>query len=79
MQSTLSECEFLRFSPEVIEVTNPYRMAYDTDQPFTDLLATATVLPIFDGSNVGIRKRHMQDLMLSKDYDAWASTYGASS
>ena len=35
------------------------------------------VLPIFDGGNVGIRRRHMQDLMLSKDYDPWASTYGS--
>ncbi|KAL8722721.1 MAG: hypothetical protein Q9225_000833 [Loekoesia sp. 1 TL-2023] len=50
--------------------------AYDTDQPFADLLNTAMVLPIFDGGNVGIRRRHMQDLMLSKDYDPWASTYG---
>jgi hypothetical protein len=36
------------------------------------------VLPIFDGGNVGIRRRHMQELMLAKDYDAWASTYGPS-
>ncbi|KAG8525762.1 uncharacterized protein KY384_000522 [Bacidia gigantensis] len=50
--------------------------AYDADQPFADLLNTAMVLPIFDGGNVGIRRRHMQELMLSKDYDPWASTYG---
>lgn len=52
--------------------------AYDADQPFADLLNTAMVLPIFDGGNVGIRRRHMQELMLSEDYDAWASTYGPS-
>ncbi|MCJ1420986.1 hypothetical protein MMC32_007348 [Xylographa parallela] len=52
--------------------------AYDADQPFADLLTTAMVLPIFDGGNVGIRRRHMQQLMLSKDYDSWASTYGPS-
>ncbi|KAG9231473.1 acyl-CoA dehydrogenase/oxidase [Amylocarpus encephaloides] len=50
--------------------------AYDADQPFTELMNAAMVLPIFDGGNVGIRRRHMQELMLSKDYDAWASTYG---
>lgn len=55
-----------------------YRTAYDLDQPFSDLLNTATVLPIFDGGNVGIRRRHMQDLMLSPTYDAWASTFGPS-
>ena len=54
------------------------RTAYDTDQPFVDLLNTAMVLPIFDGGNVGIRRRHMQELMLSEGYDAWASTYGPS-
>ena len=54
------------------------RTAYDADQPFADLLNTAMVLPIFDGGNVGIRRRHMQDLMLSKDYDSWASTFGPS-
>ena len=54
------------------------RTAYDTDQPFADLLNTAMVLPIFDGGNVGIRRRHMQELMLSTDYDAWASSYGPS-
>ncbi|KAL9606435.1 MAG: hypothetical protein Q9179_000401 [Wetmoreana sp. 5 TL-2023] len=52
--------------------------AYDADQPFADLLNTAMVLPIFDGGNVGIRRRHMQELMLSNDYDPWASTYGPS-
>ncbi|KAI1386141.1 acyl-CoA dehydrogenase NM domain-like protein [Hypoxylon trugodes] len=50
--------------------------AYDSDQPFAELLNNAMVLPIFDGGNVGIRRRHMQELMLSPDYDAWASTYG---
>ncbi|KAK1833931.1 acyl-CoA dehydrogenase/oxidase C-terminal [Podospora conica] len=52
--------------------------AYDNDQPFADLLNTAIVLPIFDGGNVGIRRRHMQELMLSPTYDAWASTFGPS-
>ncbi|KAL9635770.1 MAG: hypothetical protein Q9164_003251 [Protoblastenia rupestris] len=52
--------------------------AYDADQPFADLLNTAMALPIFDGGNVGIRRRHMQDLMLLKDYDPWSSTYGRS-
>jgi len=53
--------------------------AVDLDQPFAELLNTAMVLPIFDGGNVGIRRRAMQQLMLSPTYDAWASTYGPSS
>ncbi|KAB5554371.1 acyl-CoA dehydrogenase/oxidase [Coniochaeta sp. 2T2.1] len=52
--------------------------AYDLDQPFSELLNMAMVLPIFDGGNVGIRRRHMQQLMLSPTYDAWAATYGPS-
>ncbi|TIC95724.1 Nitroalkane oxidase [Colletotrichum higginsianum] len=52
--------------------------AYDTDKPFAELLNNAMVLPIFDGGNVGIRRRHVQQLMLSPNYDAWASTYGPS-
>ncbi|KAL9109553.1 MAG: hypothetical protein Q9227_005889 [Pyrenula ochraceoflavens] len=43
--------------------------AYDTDQPFAELLNTAIALPIFDGGNVGVRRRHMQQLMLSPTYD----------
>lgn len=35
------------------------RTAYDADQPIADLLNTAMVLPIFDGGNVGITRRHM--------------------
>ncbi|KAI4222248.1 MAG: hypothetical protein LQ349_007675 [Xanthoria aureola] len=53
--------------------------AYDTDKPFASLLNTAMVLPIFDGGNVGIRRRHMQELMAKPTYDAWASTYGPTS
>ncbi|KAK4442527.1 acyl-CoA dehydrogenase/oxidase [Podospora aff. communis PSN243] len=52
--------------------------AYDTSQPFAELLNNAMVLPIFDGGNVGIRRRHMQQLMQSPTYDAWAATYGPS-
>ena len=39
---------------------------------------TAMALPIFDGGNVGVRRRHMQELMLDPSYDAWAATFGAS-
>ncbi|KAI2637101.1 acyl-CoA dehydrogenase NM domain-like protein [Hypomontagnella submonticulosa] len=51
--------------------------SYDLDQPFAELLNNAMVLPIFDGGNVGIRRRNMQELMQSPTYDAWASTYGS--
>ncbi|KAI0096578.1 acyl-CoA dehydrogenase [Nemania sp. FL0031] len=50
--------------------------AYDASQPFSELLTNVTVLPIFDGGNVGIRRRHLQNLMLNPAYDPWAATYG---
>ena len=28
------------------------------------------VLPIFDGGNVGVRRRHMQELMAKPTYDS---------
>jgi hypothetical protein len=59
-------------------LTSESSTAYDVDQPFSELLNNAMVLPIFDGGNVGIRRRHMQQLMLSEDYDAWASSFGPS-
>ncbi|KAF2440551.1 hypothetical protein P171DRAFT_435344 [Karstenula rhodostoma CBS 690.94] len=43
--------------------------AYDTAQPFAELLNTAIALSIFDGGNLTMRQRHMQDSMLSPDYD----------
>ncbi|KAB8301472.1 hypothetical protein EYC80_003332 [Monilinia laxa] len=52
--------------------------AYSSEQPFGDLLNSAIVLPIFDGGNVGIRRRNMQELMASKSYDPWVSTFGPS-
>lgn len=39
----------------------------------------AMALPLFDGGNVGMRRRHMQQLMMDPEYDAWAATYGPSS
>ncbi|KAI0867131.1 acyl-CoA dehydrogenase [Xylaria cubensis] len=52
--------------------------AYDASQPFAELLTNAMVLPIFDGGNVGIRRRHLQQLMLNPEYDPWEATYGSS-
>ncbi|KAM7184413.1 Acyl-CoA dehydrogenase/oxidase C-terminal [Naviculisporaceae sp. PSN 640] len=53
--------------------------AYDVDQPFAELLNNAVVLPIFDGGNVGIRRRHLQQIMSSPTYDPWSATYGSTS
>ncbi|KZV88637.1 putative acyl-CoA dehydrogenase [Exidia glandulosa HHB12029] len=48
--------------------------AYDTAAPFTSFLNDAMVLPIFDGGNVGIRRRDLQSLFMSANYDPWATS-----
>jgi len=50
-------------------------LAYDKDSIFPRLLNDATCLPLFDGGNVGIRRRQLQKLFLADDYQPWASTF----
>jgi hypothetical protein len=33
-------------------------------------------LPLFDGGNIGIRRRALEKLLLAEDYKPWASTFG---
>ncbi len=76
MLSILWECEFL--PPESTlrwMLTIKPSSAYELNLPFTDLLNGAMVLPIFDGGNIGIRKRALQKLFMSKDYKPWATCY----
>lgn len=79
MLSTRWECKYPFVFPSPLStLANKYcSTAYDVDQPFAELLNSAIVLPIFDGGNVGIRRRHMQQLMQSPNYDPWAATYGS--
>lgn len=51
--------------------------AYDVSLPFTDLLNDALALPVFDGGNIGVRRRDLQKLFMAKDYYAWATTQGS--
>ncbi|KAL4938641.1 hypothetical protein BDV06DRAFT_49439 [Aspergillus oleicola] len=53
------------------------RSAYNTEFPFADLLSTALVLPIFDGGNVGMRRRALQELLMEDGYQPWFSTFGS--
>ncbi|RMZ77700.1 hypothetical protein DV738_g4243, partial [Chaetothyriales sp. CBS 135597] len=50
--------------------------SYRKDTVFPSLLNDAMVLPIFDGGNVGIRRRQIQTLMQQPDYKPWQGTYG---
>jgi hypothetical protein len=43
--------------------------------PFTNLLQDAVCLPLFDGGNVGVRRRQLEKIMQREDYSPWAATY----
>ncbi|RMD44899.1 hypothetical protein DV735_g136, partial [Chaetothyriales sp. CBS 134920] len=50
--------------------------SYRKDTVFPTLLNDAMVLPLFDGGNVGIRRRQIQTLMQEPDYKPWQGTFG---
>jgi butyryl-CoA dehydrogenase len=41
--------------------------------PLGGILADALVLPVFDGGNMGVRRRQMHELMPMPDYDPIAA------
>ena len=51
--------------------------SYSADYPLQDLMADALVLPVFDGGNVGVRRRQVQEVFLREGYQPWAASLGA--
>ncbi|KAF5575468.1 acyl dehydrogenase [Fusarium pseudocircinatum] len=49
--------------------------SYANDTGFPRLLADAAVFPLFDGGNIGIRRRQFQRLMCEDSYQPWANLY----
>lgn len=47
--------------------------SYDADNPLGRLLQDALALPIFDGGNLGVRRRQLHQLFRSPDYDPLAT------
>ncbi|KAH7410502.1 DASH complex subunit Spc34-domain-containing protein [Phaeosphaeria sp. MPI-PUGE-AT-0046c] len=52
--------------------------AYETDMPFSKILQDAACLPLFDGGNVGVRRRQLESILRADGYegDMWAGTFG---
>jgi nitroalkane oxidase len=48
--------------------------SYDRTLPLGGLLADALVLPLFDGGNMGVRRRQLHELMQMPDYDPLAAS-----
>jgi butyryl-CoA dehydrogenase len=44
--------------------------------PLGGLLQDALVLPLFDGGNMGVRRRQLHELLMQPDYDALSASYG---
>jgi nitroalkane oxidase len=51
--------------------------AYSGERPFGDLLDDAMVLPIFDGGNVGVRRRQIESIFGQDGYEPWETTFGS--
>src|SRR5271167_851378 len=50
--------------------------SYDRDLPLGGLLQDALVLPLFDGGNMGVRRRQLHTLMQAPNYDPLAAADG---
>ncbi|KAL2006072.1 hypothetical protein VTN00DRAFT_9726 [Thermoascus crustaceus] len=50
--------------------------SYTKDQPFPRLLNDAMCLPLFDGGNIGIRRRQLEKIFQDDGYEPWAAFYG---
>ena len=50
--------------------------SYSLSMPFGRLMEDALCMPLFDGGNVGIRRRQLQSLLMVGDYDPLKAAYG---
>ena len=50
--------------------------SYDHETPFGRLLRDALALPIFDGGNMGVRRRQLHNLFRTPGYDPMAAAEG---
>jgi butyryl-CoA dehydrogenase len=46
--------------------------SYDRELPLGGLLQDALVLPLFDGGNMGVRRRQLHDILRNPGYDPLA-------
>jgi butyryl-CoA dehydrogenase len=50
--------------------------SYDRTCPLGRLLQDALVLPLFDGGNMGVRRRQLHELLMHPNYDPLAASFG---
>lgn len=51
--------------------------AYETNMPFAKILQDAACLPLFDGGNVGVRRRQLEKIIRGEGYEGemWSGTF----
>jgi alkylation response protein AidB-like acyl-CoA dehydrogenase len=49
--------------------------SYKEEMGFVKILQDAACLPLFDGGNVGVRRRQVEKIMQKEGYEAWGATY----
>ncbi|TAQ90821.1 hypothetical protein B7494_g879 [Chlorociboria aeruginascens] len=60
----------------VLDVMSAVGMSsYSEETVFPRLLNDVICLPLFDGGNIGIRRRQLEKIFMTKDYDPWGATY----
>jgi len=52
--------------------------SYSVKMPFGRLMEDALCMPIFNGGNVGVRRRQLQKLMTEAGYDPRSAAFGKS-
>ncbi|KAI0156031.1 acyl-CoA dehydrogenase/oxidase [Pestalotiopsis sp. NC0098] len=50
--------------------------SYQKSMPFSRMLDDAVCLPLFDGGNIGVRRRQLEKIFQTDGYEPWAGTYG---
>lgn len=49
--------------------------SYAKDLPFSRMLEDAVCLPLFDGGNIGVRRRQLEQIFKRDDYEPWAGIF----
>lgn len=49
--------------------------SYDKSMGFSRMLDDAVCLPLFDGGNIGVRRRQLEKIFQADGYEPWAGTY----
>ena len=50
------------------------RRSYLADMGFGNLLNDAAVFSLFDGGNIGVRRRQYERIMQAADYEPWKAS-----